>query len=796
MSRSTKDDAQFTENEFSLLTDIVKRIPDQHRTAVLQDVVRPYQSVLLDRNIDVDGDEHYWGCVMRLVLYQGRSWREKLLNAIPPTKTHRRYRSDTVNGPGLDRRDGASRSAVRQRLDREFLPRTPRSQSPALEPPELTAEHKNALVGRYKVYMRSQAQRIMHRVMQYWNEAAMEMHNFRREQRSYAIAADHDTLKRQAVEIWYRAWYDNVEFYAIQERKADLLFKNKFFRRWENKTIERKQGQYLAKVAAEKRAQHHAMYRIVQEKLLGRFMHRWQAALTRDDERMGQATELYSQHLQARYWKRWFFRACDRRTIEYRNATTTKQAFEHWRVRSRVHTSQMDHAVEHHNMLVLDNAISHWQILYANKEAARGVAIYRDSTRVTSNALTIWQRTAVLHRREGKINANVISRLLRHSMIVWWEKFVDREEQQERAKTLRLKMLFRAWRREALAASCIARHDEKVLSTVIKTWQLQTKGIQVRQSCTLNMVYRCMSKWRRCTGVTQRRLEIAETVIKKRQDCKLFIQVLDKLGDRLDRLAEMAIIADDTYAKTILKFAFFRMREALDENQFQVQRAVRLDKQFTQRRFMRVWQAEMYSKRERDQQEKLENILVRRDDATLRHVLHKWHARYTHHLDVAAIADHHYQERITSQLRYFFTAWCDRHQDLFEMYRVAAELEQTSLAKSLCDRLLTIHVKRKQDRDTASIFYANRICLPAITNSLQRWYVAYQRLQEKEERAAFMAEQSERRNRNRLRSSLRHTLRHWRSRTAEAQGHISSGSFNVHDTTLVPWSSPTKSSYL
>ncbi|KAJ8609270.1 hypothetical protein MRB53_039211 [Persea americana] len=634
--------------------------------------------------------------VMRLMLYKGRSWREKLLNAIPPTKKHRRYNSETVNGGREPIFDNVFMPAPRRpSVKQQQRPRTP---SPS--PPILTAEHKNALVGRYKVYMRAQALRILTRTIARWHEAAVVMNTIRR---------------------------------------------------WENKTIERKQGQYLARVAAERNALLQTGYRDVQRVLLQRTLTRWQKRLQRYDEEEMRALQLSDKALQARTWKHWFFRACDRRTIEYRSSTIKLRVFEYWRRLSKEHQLLIQKADDYRRITLL-HAIDHWRIAYADRESSIQHALRHDIQRTTSKCMLAWRHATRLSKSERLIKGIVSEQIIRVCMNTWWNKLIDHEDQQLRANRLRLRALFKAWQRETKASIVLATRNQILVSSHVHYWRLQHKGKQVEYLCKANLLHMYIQRWSNCTNRLTGRLEDAETVIQRKGDHQILGKYVQKMQARLATINTMHRDADAIYASTILKFALVRMRENIDEASFQIQRACKLEKQFSRRRTIRQWRSTQI-------------VNLETEASQIRH------------------------DRDVQQLRYFFYAWNDRHLDLFEMSRVAGELEQASLAKSLCQHLYAKHLKRKQDRDTASFFYIHHSCIPLANTSLQRWKLQYQRNQERQDQALLMSKHFAKRHHDRDRTILRQSYRLWRTKLGHQPVDTDNSFERGGETTLVPWSS-------
>lgn len=722
MNPSIKDDLNISPKEFSILKDIVKKLPHDGTKASLEHATICYEEVLSERGIDVRGDRTYFSALLRLSHYEGPSWREKLLNAASKIeaefktkrdtdhKTHVRVRSSASIPLRPHQRDTSNRSVIQQKLDRgvHVLARSHQPPRPLPVPvhdqereivPVLTEEAKYSLVSRFKLWQRSQSGKQSERLFAKWYNKACHLRELHRQQLEYAIQEDHRTLKNQAFEIWFRSYHANVQFYEMQARKADLFNLHCYYRKWENLVIERRQGQYLAKLQAEREALSRALRLKNHKKLAARCLKNWRCALIRIDHLQSQALVVQNDRTKVAVWKRWVLKYCECSATKDYHTGLMRRTLQTW-IRQMHKISELStKADDKREQDLLANAFDVWKVGYAARDAANLKAVRVDHRKLGKYSFSKWRHAFGLARRHDIIQAHVDERLQKNVLLRWLDNLRNRQQLGELAETKRLAVLFRAWRTESQASAyryaSEQRADRKLLENVLHMWRLGGRGRLFAETVRDRSLRTYFSSWRSTAAVFCARLQSAEEETLLLVEARSTRQVVHNWLARLHAVDELAHKADTIYTTTITSSALARLKEVVADLQFQMLRAKRIETKTSNKRFFRAWQIALEHKRERCRQDKLEEFLEHKENELLIAVLHKWHEKTQGYVDLGGQADAMRKVRDDVQLRYFYTAWCDRHMDLFEMQSQAYDLERQNTATFLYTALLDkFHTRR------------------------------------------------------------------------------------------------------
>lgn len=814
MSQSIKDEPTISAREFSILKDIVKRLPDRDARASLETATLCYEETLQARGIDIKSDKVYFSALLRLNHYEGLTWREKLLNAASRVETefksqaeprrtaHRRYRSDASSHNIPSRQENGIQIPVIQQKLHHSARLLRQSQPPRLdfqtlravkeeEVPSLTGETTYALIQKFKLFQRTQSRKKLHYVLLYWLEATHVVQEIRREQLEYAIDEDHHTLKLQAFEIWLKIYQASVEARQIQARKAQLNILRKCYRRWENLIIKRRQEQYIAKMAAEKEALFRALMKKNQKKLLSGKLKCWRKKLRIVKQRIRKALILRDKRTQVVVWKTWFFKTCELRTAQcYLKAIETR-AFRLWLARIRRIAILTQRALAKRNEDLSTSAWDNWRLNFSAREEAREVAVRYRSSHLLRSSLSVWCHAFKLARRYDQTQIIVEDRLLRDSLKSWTEALKHKLKLSEAAEVKRGRSLIRTWRRETKASVFRRLLDQDILKVSFKTWRVESRGRTLHSSLESRTVASVFRHWRsKCSNV-QNRLQVAEDeVIALGDDRRLTKSVAHWLR-RLDLGHLKYSMAEQRYDRTVLSFAFAKYRLVFDERCFQRKRAETFEIKVSNKQVYRAWQVALAQRKEKDRNNKLYTIVTRQETAILASSFARWSRRAMYYTRVGGEAELMNNTRDRSQLHYFFTAWCDRHLDIFEMERVARDLECQNGATFMLQSLVEKHRSRLETLNLADQIWNEKVQEFA-GQQMARWQARYRKSEEKGRHADFLW------NDTFCKRSLRNILRKWlvkrrdrvRSRGGETSpGDLSSsrsGSFDA-SRTRIPW---------
>ncbi|CCG84970.1 protein of unknown function [Taphrina deformans PYCC 5710] len=764
MNLSTKDEPNISPKEFTILREIVKGLPDLRAKASLESATESYEKVLSAHNISIRSDKTYFSALLKLSHYAGESWPEKLLGAAAkiekllksgdegPTR-HRRARS--MADQPINKREASNRSVLQQKLDRgghlskstlldvfESQPIQPYARQDG--PPILTHETKYALVERYKLFIRTQSHRTAIRVLHNWRHFTRYMQAWRQDQWSYAVQADHGTLVQQAFEIWQDAFYNHIDAHQHRARREKGMVCRKFFRRWENRIIARREGQFLAKVRAEKQALFDALLLKNRKKTMRITLRSWRVATRKWLRLSSRALVLRDKRTQLVAWKSWFFLTCELKTAAIYNQKIVLQAFRFWV--ARLHHLQIlqQNADEKRSEDLLLSTWDIWRANFAEHEVNREVARDTDTTRVLRHRIKLWHDNYKMTMRTKHIELRISSRLKKFCFDRWTAIRRAQEGLLHLADEARLRSLFRSWKRESKATEIATRAEFRLLRTTLSRWNLETRGRSLRHDFDFRMMKKTISDWSYTLVMLQDRLKSCEDQFLVGSNGRLLHSKLGVWRTCRSSILNQYDHADAIYHTTIKSSAFASWLERGSDCRFQNTRALKFETKQSNKKTFYSWYERMIAKQIRDREERLHNYCERRDSDLLARTFTDWRSRHEAYKEINEVAGEIAYGRQVNQQRYFFTAWIDRHLDIFEMARAALDYERSQAAALICNALHEKFNKRTALARDADEIWSYKIHEGAL-DLLRKWRQRYLRCLEKERQADLWADLFEKR---------------------------------------------------
>lgn len=765
MNQSTRDEPQISTKEFSILKEIVKDLPDISGKASLESATVSYEKVLGSRGIDVLSDKIYFGALLRLNHYEGTTWPDKLLRAAAKIdarlkssstqngRGHRRVKSDAA--PAKIIRDASNRSVLQQKLDRgghlsrtdtvdrAAPPREVHSESEFLPKP-LTQEDKYVLVERYKLFTRRQWVKRASLVLAYWRDITRQTQDLREDQWVFAVEKDHGTLVQQGFEIWQDAFYAHIDAHQARARKANLVSLKKAYRRWESHVIERRQGQFLARVAAEKQALFDALVAKNKKKLLRKSVRRWRQVTGRYRSLESRALIVRDKRTQLIVWKSWFFRTCENKTAAIYDRKLQVFYLSLWVARTRHIAILIQRADMKREEDLLCAAWDTWRVGSATKESSKEVAEQHDTRFVLQNSLRRWHHEYVLAQKSDHVQAQTNMRLLSTSIVKWTSQTRARQCLLSTAENARLRTLFRAWRREKDVSNALALSNRNLLRSTFDGWLLRSRASVLQHSLARTHSTATLSWWSAKFLRITDRLAFAEDEVLTRQDRRISQAYCLRWQGRLAGVVQAQAQADEQYTKTLARSAMAALGERLEECRFQHKRALRIELKNANKKFFRLWFQRLIDKKVNRRETARLEYTRSRDARALQHSLQRWRQHTRDYAEAHSVANELFSDRQAAQLLYFFTAWNDRHQDIFEMERMAYDHDRARVAVSVCATLDERFTERRLLAQEADEIWSNKVHVTGL-DAIRRWRRRYLRHLEKERQADLWADVFEKR---------------------------------------------------
>lgn len=823
MNPSTKDDPHISVDDLhkfakghKLLVEFIKNLSNPLEKANLTHAMTSYEAVSATHGIDPKKDEHFFPLILRLKNCPGWTWREKFLNvadkidesekksrAWARARSHSRSRSKTAAAASSRplRAETTNRSVIHQKLDREERKERSRSLDPqqlasrvklVIEPPR--KEDKLALDALLKIFHRSQGRKLMQRTLVLWRARAKR----RQELLQGAIQEDHDTLLHQALMKWRDTYCVGVERQHERDQEAhlaDLVFLKRYFSKWQNHVIERRQRQYLINMQKKWASERDMLCRTLLQKRdknnVRHCLRRWSSALLKIRQLEQKALEVERLQVHIFVWSHWVRKYCERVAVNDYSMGLQRRCLLFWLQRTR----NMASLVQEADLWRKSNYFDLWMRELVAREAAYNKAVAFDRTKSIQFYISTWRRATWLAQLQYEVQKKSEVVALRRCLRFWSEFAQQRQRLNDLARQARLRTLFNALRRENQATtfrlSSLAISDGYLLRRVLHDWQTRARERSFAARLQLHILRSSLQRWYAKSVDSHYRLQRAEDEVSSIVSTRQIKSCFKHWSSALQHRRQQQDHADVIYEKALKENAIASFREFARKLLIQSVRAKKFERSSTVKRFLRTWHVILINKLEADRHEKLALILKRKETALKVSTWQIWVSRTRHYLDLQQIAIDKRKPRDQAIVMEYFTTWCVRKMNLFELNCKADDFARQKIVATL--------LKNYQDR-VPLIAKANEILDEKerkLTSSLMHiWHAKLRNVQKKKDIADLL-------NQKLQSDDLRTWLRRWRRKLPRDD---SSKTYNEDDSSstskdasrsrfLIPFETPSKTPF-
>lgn len=537
-----------------------------------------------------------------------------------------------------------------------------------------------------------------------------------------AIAHDAGILKRQAFDQWRnlslakKQIAETERFFSHLERRAgrarDLYLLTKAFTHWAECASEEVERTSVARRHILRTRYFNAWLEItavnnlkVRRQRLGRFFSLWKQGFDFQKADNTRAVTFYCNNLVETIYWRWFWKFCERRAPEWRNARLKRQYFAQWIVTHRVDAERTVWATVSHEDKLKKRYFGRWvaktRIVQLNQQRAE----QHHQSKLASRSVSRWRQQLQFlpktRRVEGMVNWRIVSTAF--STLVVRFRLEKQAEQVNKERIVR-----RAWTEwnDRLRLQALAHQiNDRLMVQALYKWVLTERFVLLRRLHEERLKRKALIKladhWK---TLTSGHTSICQTMNDTRNQ-KLLQSVFIQFQTRLHMHRQNARLAHEFHAPKATSESLHLWTTRLAHTRQLHAWARDASFYFRCTRTLQRWRIAVTASQAQKRRTAYATIRRMTKMNLARRLLQNWHARTVH-----IVTLHQSAEEITQQRdMQFATSLFDRWRDRLDFVLAAQESASQNYSGELAHQHLQLWHARfgaQREADTKAVDFA------------------------------------------------------------------------------------------
>jgi protein SFI1 len=555
-----------------------------------------------------------------------------------------------------------------------------------------------------------------------WRGLAVNAYHDHHDMEERAIAHDAGILKRQAFDQWRnlslakKQIAETERFFSHLERRAgrarDLYLLTKAFTHWAECASEEVERTSVARRHILRTRYFNAWLEVtavnnlkVRRQRLGKFFSLWKQGFDFQKADNTRAVTFYCNNLVETIYWRWFWKFCERRAPEWRNARLKRQYFAQWIVTHRVDAERTVWATVSHEDKLKKRYFGRWvaktRIVQLNQQRAE----QHFQSKLASRSVSRWRQQLQFlpktRRVEGMVNWRIVSTAF--STLVVRFRLEKQAEQVNKERILR-----RAWTEwnDRLRLQTLAHQiNDRLMVQALYKWVLAERFVLLRRLHEERLKRRALIKltdhWK---TLASSHTSICQTITDTRNQ-KLLQAVFTRFQTKLHMHRQNARLAHEFHAPKATSESLHLWTTRLAHTRQLHTWARDASFYFRCTRTLQRWRTAVTASQAQKRRTAYATIRRMTKMNLARRLLQNWHAQSVHIVTLHQSAEEIAQQRDMQ----FATSLFDRWRDRLDFVLAAQESASQNYSGELAHQHLQLWHARfsaQREADTKAVDFA------------------------------------------------------------------------------------------